>query len=801
MNHRAFRRILVWLVATAAASTVFAGGPLYIHDPASRVPNAWPAGTTSVYVDLGPLGVLGNDQADTMVAAAIGQWNDVPTSSFHGAIAGDLSAIGLPDIDASNVFDVLGPWNGGGIHFVYDADGSIHELLFGFSGVLGFTLIEYVDEDSPAILEATVVLNGSRIPDWTTVEEAAAQYAGVVTHEFGHAINLAHSQTNGQLYFFWEGYMGPEGCGDPYAQFPDASQLETMYPFIQLGQPSIEVSTVDFLDDVSTVSNLYPDAGWPQAYPTIRGTIRVPGHGPHTAEFTGANVIARNVADPFGDSISALSGDYSQGDAGPDGSYTFNGLTPGASYSLYVDGIWAGAFSTPFRTVLPGPEEYFNGTLESGNGITDDRCAASAIPVSAGSPYVADVTFNRVKGAPVFRPIELPNSSVADVSGDGGVVVGTWAGGLFRWTPEGDYELIGGSPYSPSPGISEDGQTIVGDIVDSTTWGQEVDVAAVWQGGTSWAPIGTVPGNTPCDFGLISAWDASNTGKVVGLSWRDCRETTAYEWTSGSGITELGFVGDSERPGSRADAVSADGSTIVGWDVDEFGFWRGARWDDGQESLIEVGQPAICANDPESPFYQWPYVGTAYGINADGSAIVGEGYPLERIIDFGGGDIYRYCDTGAWMWTEAGGVRWLGDFQYPDFNTTALDVSDDARIVTGIARPFFPWDPPRPMIWTETTGALDFQEFLELQGTWAPGWIVINAASLSGDGHTVAGGAFSPYSIQGYVVSMPKVVVCHDTPATKTKPGTKNTIDVAFPDSLADHLAHGDTIGLCGNGR
>ena len=789
------------LVAAGACAAAHAGGPLYIQDPATRTPYAWPAGDTPVYLDLGALGPLANADADSMLAFSVAQWNAVPTSSFHASVAGDLASLGLPDIDASNILDVLGVWNGGGVHVVYDADGSIHDLFFGqYAGVLGFTVVEWVDDDSSAILEATIVLNGSGLPDWMPIETVTAEFAGVVTHEFGHAINLAHSQTNGQVLFFYEPYVGPEGCSDPYTQFPDASQVETMFPFISVGWTGASASTVDHMDDTAALSNLYPGAGWPASHGTIAGTIRVPGHGPQTIDYTGANVIARNVADPFGDAISGLSGDHSQGEAGPDGAYAFNGLTPGASYVLYLDGIWAGAFSTPFRTLLPGPEEYYNGALESGNGVTDDRCAYVSIPAVAGSPAVANVTFNRVKGGPVFHAVELPQSYISDLSGDGRVAVGGWGGGLFRWTPAGGYELIGGSPYSPSPGISEDGLTLVGETVDATTFGVEIEVASIWQGGQDWQPIGLVPGNTPCDRSLISAWDASNNGSVVGLSWRDCRETTAYQWTSGGGFNEFGFMGDSDMPGSRADAVSADGHTVVGWDRDSTGFWRGARWDGGQETLIELASPATCDFDPGSPWYTETNVGTAYGINADGSAIVGEGYPVERTVDFGDGVLYRYCEGGAWLWTASGGVRWLGEFQYEGFNSNALDVSDDAKVVVGMASPGLPWDPPRPLLWTEATGSIDFQEFLAAQGTWAPGWYVVSVSAVSGDGHTFAGGAYSPYSQQGYVVEMPKAVVCHNTPATKKAAARKNTVDVLFPAGLADHLAHGDTIGICGNG-
>lgn len=801
--HISARYVATSLLALACALTAaVAGGPLNIFDPASRTPYAWPAGDTPVYLDMGSLGQLTNEEADSMVAASLAQWNAVPTASFHAVVAGDFASIGLPDITAENIFDVLGAWNGGGIHIVYDADGSIHNALLGYAGVLGFTLTEYLDDDSPAMLEAIIVLNGAWVSDAPTADIAMSSYGGVVTHEFGHAINLAHSQTNGQIYFFYEPYVGPEGCVDPYASVPNPGQIETMYPLINVWGTGPDVSTVDHLDDIAAFSDIYPDADWPDSHGTIAGSIRVPSVGPHGNEVTGVNVIARNVADPFSDAISGMSGAYTQGAAGADGRYTFHGLTPGASYVLYVDGIWAGAFSTPYPTVLPGPEEYYNGTLESGDGMKDDRCAYTAIPVAAGRSAIADVTFNRVKGAPVFHAIELPNSTVFDISGHGEVAVGTWAGGMFRWTPDSAIELIGGDFLTPSPGVSEDGHTIVGNILDETTFPEPVELAAVWQGGENWMPIGVVPGNEPCGTSLQSAWDVSNNGKVVGLSWRNCVDQSAFEWTKATGIHELGYLGDSERPASRADAITADGDTIVGWDKGPYGFWRGARWDRGVESLLLTNSPSRCATDPADPFYAWSNVGAAYGISANGRAIVGESYPVPRSYDLGDGTLVHYCDSGGWLWTPTRGVEWLGEFQYAlDYaGTSAVDVSDDAEVVVGVALPSSPWGQPATLLWTRATGAIDFQEFLAVQGTWAPGWVLSGMSSISGDGHTIGGGAYSPYSIQGWVVEIPKVIVCHYTPATKKTPARRHTIDVAFPDALGAHLAHGDTIGLCGNG-
>lgn len=377
--------------ALCAPTPVHAGGPLLLFDPATRTPLTYPAGTVDVFTDLGDLGpMLTNAEADALTAGGFAAWTLVSTSSFSAAVAGDFGSIGLPDITSANAGTVIGVFNGGGIHVIYDTDGTILSDFFGAPpGVLGMAQPDF--STGATITESWAVINGAPVDPGDPVGES---YAGVFTHEFGHAINLAHAQANGAIGFFFDS-KGPTGCTLPYAGSPVRAQMETMYPFIDIspGGTGMEQATVDLLDDVASLSTLYPATGWPASFGTISGTIF---EADGVTELTGVNVIARNVADPFGDCTSALSGDLTQGLLGADGLYTLNGLTPGADYVLYVDRILAGGFSTPPATFDSDAEEFFNGGSESNNPITDDRCDFTSLVPTAGSQLTADVILNGI---------------------------------------------------------------------------------------------------------------------------------------------------------------------------------------------------------------------------------------------------------------------------------------------------------------------------------------------------------------------------------------------------------------------
>ena len=383
---------LLKLIACVAAiacqvPAAFAGGPLIIYDPGTRTPYAYP-GAVSVYTDLGGMGPLTNAQADGLTSAGYDEWTNVASSTFTAAVAGDFGTVGLPDIVGANAGLVVGFFNGGGIHVMYDHDGSIISGFFGAPpGVLGIGSPDFSD-GTQNLLESWCVVNGTAVD---VGDVGGASFAGVFTHEFGHTINLAHTQTNGAVGFFGDPDV-PGGCPPAgYSGTITFNDFETMYPFIDPspGSVGIQMATINVLDDIASVSNVYPAAGWPATFGTITGIVYRPDG---VTQVTGVNVIARNLAKPFEGAISALSGDFTQGDLGPDGLFTLNGLAPGASYVLYVDDIVAGGFSTP-PAILPGAEEYWNATESSLDAI-DPVCDVTAIVTPAGSPQNADVIFN-----------------------------------------------------------------------------------------------------------------------------------------------------------------------------------------------------------------------------------------------------------------------------------------------------------------------------------------------------------------------------------------------------------------------
>jgi hypothetical protein len=301
------------------------------------------------------------------------------------------------DVDETNFMPFLAPTAPDGLSaIVYDEDGAIFDLLFGpDSGVLGFAGPEWLNPATGEIVEGVAFMNGGSLIG--TDAFPVAEFLSVQVHEFGHYQNMAHTVVNGQAAGFGD-TTGPT----PFNTFPRpasfAFRIETMYPFLFVngGQATPHA------DDIAFFSFLYPEPAFASSTGTITGRIRAPNN---TTPVTGVNVIARNVAKPYEDAVSAISSDFAVNYAPGQpfvGVYTLRGLTPGASYAVFVDQILAGGFSTPPRQPLPGPEEFYNGAGESNDFVADVPNVFTPVVAMAGVPVTGiDIIFNRLPPGPI----------------------------------------------------------------------------------------------------------------------------------------------------------------------------------------------------------------------------------------------------------------------------------------------------------------------------------------------------------------------------------------------------------------
>jgi hypothetical protein len=368
-----------------------AGGPFYV-DPATGTAYSWQlpiGGPPDAFfnVETGPLnGLVNNAAAKASVLASFGTWEAVPTATITYTDAGTLmdcsdadgsfppapcSPGGTIDVDETNLLLVFPPVPDGQSPIVFDDDGALFAAFGLGPSVLGFARPEWRTSAPPfAIVEGFAMLNGAALGSDADLIEA------VMTHEFGHFSNLAHSVVNGQSLFF-----GDETGPTPFDAFGPAplSSVETMYPF---SHPlTVPFTKTLHADDIAALSTIYPAPGFPASAGTITGIIFRPNR---VTGITGVNVIARNVADPFTSAVSAISGDLTQGASAlltADGSYTLNGLPPG-NYVVYIDKIPVdgGAFNTPTASAFT--EEFYNGADEHSNR-RDDPSLSTLVPVAS----------------------------------------------------------------------------------------------------------------------------------------------------------------------------------------------------------------------------------------------------------------------------------------------------------------------------------------------------------------------------------------------------------------------------------
>jgi|GEM_PF-1360617 len=186
----------------------------------------------------------------------------------------------------------------------------------------------------------------------------------------------------------------------------------------------------------------------------------------------------------------------------------------------------------------------------------------------------------------------------------------------------------------------------------------------------------------------------------------------AVRWTEDGGIAALQTWGGGAVE-DQAYGVNADGSVIVGWAA-EAGNPRAFRWTDAG-GMVSLG---ILYSH-----YLWSY---ATGVSLDGNIVVG--YGCDNVTE-----------CRAFRWTEACGMVNLGILRDPPGEnpwSQAWGVSGDGSVVVGWS---YANSGTHAFRWTEQGGMVDIDTF---GGTYS------KAFGVSTDGSVIAGGARNSQGVE-----------------------------------------------------
>ncbi|MFC6440826.1 hypothetical protein [Bowmanella sp. JS7-9] len=864
------------MILASTAGSAIAGGPLYIHEPTMQ-PYKWDTskGSIPVYTDGGELvadkdgnlvpsftvleagtkfnhdltlpdgtfipayTVLDRDytfltieQANAITARAVGEWTAVETSTFDMSVQGTIEQqTGIADVTPDNVDQIYGAENGYGFWVNYDTDGSILEQYFGVprTQVLGIAFPEWANEETGEIIEATALMNGWFVDSKDTQGD---NVAGVFTHEFGHAINMSHSQANGNLAYMSKSYSpqydGVPGCAgtNTYtaATLDVVNNIETMFPFIDVRSiAGKSQSTVNVRDDIVNISDLYPTAAYKAQFGSISGTL----YTKEGVEYSGINMVARNLDNPLEDVITQQSGNMTQGKVGPDGKFTINGLTPGGRYVLYIDTIKAGGYPTAQTQIVSEPE-YWDAN-ESANPAVDNSCNVTPIVVAGGETKQADMYFNGYTDGIQYTP--LVQAFVMDHAKNGQRALGTTGGGIiFMYDSTGKQTFTvptdaNGVPMLHSAGVAMNkNATKAAGVTDFD--GDGVQSPALWDIRANKITELEDPSNGTCTLGSTagvssaSIWDISDKGDVIAGTFREPYSGEA-ECAAGAGGASVAVpavwkngkvqalrdniefvprsygnaleVAINDDDGNlvrktawiRADRISGNGETVTGM-TNGFGqvAWLNGKLRDIYSEFGATDQSVI---------------------SADGSMVAFGALDLtDRFRPSKGVQIWH---TKTDELTDLGSMRWCEDIPYISRWTnycdygydhdslvaagaglprmTLLDATDDLSIITARAGSLLSGG-FKGAIYIDGLGWMTLEEFFDKQGVVEASMFPMdNPFGISADGSKLFGG-YAGAEVT-FDVDMTKAYVCKDG----------QDMQLSFPKQVVAAVQKGAEFGRC----
>jgi uncharacterized membrane protein len=320
----------------------------------------------------------------------------------------------------------------------------------------------------------------------------------------------------------------------------------------------------------------------------------------------------------------------------------------------------------------------------------------------------------------VLLPVPAGKSVfLTDVSEDGSVVVGNASEQYFTWTREAGVVYIGGiAPGFQGAGgtgrVSANGTLVAGGALNASSKAEASRYSVAQAAWTAGPGIGG-----SCDITSTSAYGMSADGNVIvgGGYATACGAFRAFRWDAATGTiaTMQSWFGWS----GRANSVSGDGATVVGWQVDGTGVRRPCFWRSNGTSWVQTR--------PSSP------VGTSYTLFGEADAASHDGQTVVGQATIAG-------LQQPFRWTQAGGTVGLGSATDPALPGFAVDCSSDASRVLCFFRAGPPPTSGEGFMWIEGRGYVALEELaLEAGVQVAPEVRLSLPLAMSADGKTIVG--------------------------------------------------------------
>lgn len=336
----------------------------------------------------------------------------------------------------------------------------------------------------------------------------------------------------------------------------------------------------------------------------------------------------------------------------------------------------------------------------------------------------------RIAHSAEFIPLGVPltNESAQGplaVSDGADLVVGYADGPLFDdlsgfiWTESSG--IIGSDTFLPRSlptAVSDDGVVVAGHVPVLVPQGHAAPFRYTTASGVEYLEL--LQSAFPQLEGTVN--DLSSDGQIaVGTSLRIDGLTSVY-WDRDGNIHDIGKLTDLVGATSVAEAVSADGQTIVGFSETTELPLVAFRWT-AATGMLPLG-------DADSGFL----ISNALDASHDGSVIVGYSAVSRQ-------------PTDAFRWTDTSGFEELGHL--PGLShSIARSVSGDGSTIIGQAFNLgnVP-DQSRSFVWDMTHGMRDLQQLLETHyqlATELLGWTLSNPNDISRDGLAIVGNGINP---------------------------------------------------------